>query len=956
MQAGDFRLGDVRIEPVEAPLDRAMFDLQITAHEAFSETGDPAGIAMTWTYATDLFDETTVVAIADRVVRILGAVAHDPATPVGDLDWLAPDEHSLLRALGLPSVRTQAGFATLPEWLDAQAVQSRDAAAVTDGTVSYTYAEFASRVNRLARHLVSLGIGPDASVAVAMERSIDAVIAVHAVIAAGGAYVPLDPGQPAERTSYVLDLADPVLVLSSGSPDAYGDRTVVDLGTVDPSGVSDAPIGDHERRAPLHADNAAYLISTSGSTGRPKGVTVSHASVVNQLSWLQEEFRTDGDDTVLLKTPLTFDASVWELFWPLHTGARLAVAAPDGHRDPDYLARALVEFEVTVAQFVPTVLDAVLDVADAPTPALRLVFTGGEALAGTTAQRARTLFGCDVHNLYGPTETTMQATHHPGSAVDDGLPVPIGTPVWNTGAWVLDTRLHPVPVGVVGELYLSGAQLARGYARRADITADRFVANPFDAPGTRLYRTDDLVRRNHRGELEFLGRNDFQVKLRGQRIELGEIESVLRASERVAAGAVVAWPDQLVGYVVPTGEPDVQQLRAAMGKSLPSYMVPSQFVVLESLPMTPNGKLDRKALPQPEIRTHEYRAPSSETEQAVAEAFSAILGLEGAGLDDDFFTLGGTSLVATRFVARIRDTLGVAVPLQWLFSHSTVEALSQRIDQGETTGPEFAMLQPIREQGGLPPLFCVHPIVGLSWCYTALVPHLDPSLPVYGLQTPLDDLPETLDDLAARYVEEIRRVQEHGPYRLLGWSLGGVIAQAMAVQLQAAGETVESLVMLDSFAGAGLDTGTGDAEETVPMADLLAGFGFETDDTGPGSTEPGSIEDLVRMVAELTGNTADATDKLVRKLAAAAEHNATLAGRHRPSLFDGDVLYFSAGEDGRGGATGWADAVSGRVHDRSVPVTHWRMTSPDALAVAGPVLRTVFASPSDDDRQGQFAR
>ncbi|MBM7459468.1 non-ribosomal peptide synthase/polyketide synthase [Rhodococcus coprophilus] len=951
MPAGEFRLGDVGIEPVDPPLDRAMFDLQITAHESFSETGEPSGISMTWTYATDLFDDATVVAIADRVVRILDAVVHAPATPVGDLDWLAPDEHSVLRALGLPTVRTHGGFGTLPERLDAQAERSPDAVAVTDGTVSYSYAEFASRVNRLARHLVSLGVGPDANVAVVMERSIDAVVAVHAVVAAGGAYVPLDPGQPAERTSYVLDTADPVLVLSSVHRDAYGDRTVVDLGVVDLSGVSDAPIGDHERRAPLRADNAAYVLFTSGSTGRPKGVTVSHAAVVNQLSWLQEEFLADGGDTVLLKTPLTFDASVWELFWPLHTGARLAVAAPDGHRDPEYLARALVDFEVTVAQFVPTVLDAVLDVAEAPASSLRLVFTGGEALSGTTAQRVRTRFGCDVHNLYGPTETAMQATHHPGSSVDGGTAVPIGTPVWNTGAWVLDTRLHPVPVGVVGELYLSGAQLARGYAGRAALTAGRFVANPFDAPGTRLYRTGDLVRRNRRGELEFVGRNDLQVKLRGQRIELGEIESVLRANGRVAAGAVVAWPDQLVGYVVPAGEPDVQQLRAEMGKSLPSYMVPSQFVVLEAMPTTPNGKLDRKALPQPEIRAHDFRAPSTDTENAVAEAFSSILGIGQVGLDDDFFALGGTSLVATRFVARIRDALGVAVPLQWLFSHSTVEALSLQIDRGDTPGPEFAVLQPLREQGDLTPLFCVHPIVGLSWCYTALVPHLDPSLPVYGLQTPLDDLPDSLEDLAARYVDEIRRVQGRGPYRLLGWSMGGVIAQEMAVQLQAAGDTVASLVMLDSFADTEFGTATGGIDEMVPMGDLLAGFGLETD-----GNEPGTVDDLVRVVADLTGNTVHDTDRLVRKLRAAAEHNAASAARHRPSRFDGDLLYFSAGEDGRGGATGWADAVSGQVRERSVPVTHWRMTSPEALAVVGPVLRTVFASPSDDDRQGQFAR
>ncbi|MGI9209435.1 MAG: amino acid adenylation domain-containing protein, partial [Rhodococcus sp. (in: high G+C Gram-positive bacteria)] len=460
------------------------------------------------------------------------------------------------------------------------------AVAVADEDTSYSYAEFASRVNSLARHLISLGVGPETNVAIAMERSIDAVIAVHAVVAAGGAYVPVDPGQPAERISYVFEIADPILVLSDSRHHLGADRTVFDIGTFDATGVPDGPISDAERRGPLRPDNTAYVLFTSGSTGRPKGVAVSHASAVNQLDWLQEEFGADAADTVLLKTPLTFDASVWELFWPLHSGARMVVAAPDGHRDPQYLARALVDFEVSVAQFVPVVLDAVLDVLEEPTPSLRLVFAGGEALSGATADRARKMLGCGVHNLYGPTETTMQATHRRSDPDSGGGRVPIGTPVRNTGALVLDTRLHPVPVGVVGELYLSGVQLARGYAGRAHLTADRFVANPFDGAGTRMYRTGDLVRWNAHRELEYVGRNDMQVKLRGQRIELGEIDSVLRAHEDVAAGVVVAWPEQLVGYVVPTGELDTQRLREALGRVLPSYMVPAQFVVLDALPTT----------------------------------------------------------------------------------------------------------------------------------------------------------------------------------------------------------------------------------------------------------------------------------------------------------------------------------------------------------------------------------
>ncbi|WP_407445612.1 non-ribosomal peptide synthase/polyketide synthase [Rhodococcus sp. (in: high G+C Gram-positive bacteria)] len=950
MQPADFRLGGVRIEPVEADLNQAMVDLQVTAHEAFSDSGTPDGIDLTWTYATDLFDSSTVAGFADRFVRTLTAAVRDPETPVGDLEWLAPRECAALHEMGLPAVCTDPGGATLPDRSAAQAAKTPHAVAVVDEDTSYSYAEFASRVNGLARHLISLGVGPETNVAIAMERSIDAVIAVHAVVAAGGAYVPVDPGQPAERISHVFEIADPILVLSDSRHDLGADRTVVDIGTFDASGVPDGPVSDAERRGPLRPDNTAYVLFTSGSTGRPKGVAVSHASAVNQLDWLQEEFGAEAADTILLKTPLTFDASVWELFWPLHSGARMVVAAPDGHRDPQYLARALVDFEVSVAQFVPVVLDAVLDVLEEPTPSLRLVFAGGEALSGATADRALRMLGCRVHNLYGPTETTMQATHRRSDPDSDGGRVPIGTPVRNTGALVLDTRLHPVPVGVVGELYLSGVQLARGYAGRAHLTADRFVANPFDGAGKRMYRTGDLVRWNANRELEYVGRNDMQVKLRGQRIELGEIDSVLRAHEGILAGVVVAWPEQLVGYVVPTGELDTQRLREAMGRVLPSYMVPAQFVVLDALPTTPNGKVDRKALQQPEVRAREFRRPSGGAERAVADAFSGVLGVAQVGADDDFFALGGTSLVATRLVAQLRDALGVAVPLQWLFSHSTVEALARKIAEGGGSGPEFGTLLPIRPEGDLPPVFCVHPIIGLSWCYTALAQEIDPSVPVYGLQTPLEDLPTSLDDLAALYVDEIRRIQPEGPYRLLGWSLGGVIAHAMAVQLQATGRTVETLVMLDSFADT--DTGTGASEEPeVPMSDMLAGFGIAGD-----GDAPADLAGVVRVVADLTGNTAEDTERLVRQLMEAARHNVVLAAGHRPARFDGDVLYFTAAEDEGHGAAGWADAVSGRIHDHSVPVTHWRMTSTEALAVLGPRLRTVFATPSDHDRQGEQAR
>ncbi len=400
---------------------------------------------------------------------------------------------------------------------------------------------------------------------------------------------------------------------------------------------------------------------------------------------MQSQFGIGASDSVFLKTPATFDASVWELLLPFMSGARMVVATADGHRDPVYLAGVLASGEVSVAQFVPSVLDAVLDELGDSTDALRLVFAGGEALSSATTERARRSLGAQVHNLYGPTEVTMQATHRVADEVA-GPRVSIGTAVWNTDAWVLDVRMQPVPVGVVGELYLSGAQLARGYAGRAQLTAERFVANPFGVAGERMYRTGDLVRWNRAGELEYVGRNDQQVKLRGQRVELGEIEAVLRGSEGVVAGAVAVWSDQLVGYVVPAGETDVSGLRAAMSRVLPGYMVPSHFVTLESLPFNASGKVDRKALPEPVFEAHEFRAPVTAAEHAVASVFAEVLGVERVGLDDDFFALGGNSLIATRIVARIGEALDTQVLVRALFEASTVAELAARAERVPVRG------------------------------------------------------------------------------------------------------------------------------------------------------------------------------------------------------------------------------------------------------------------------------
>ncbi|WP_324197356.1 non-ribosomal peptide synthase/polyketide synthase [Nocardia cyriacigeorgica] len=676
----------------------AKFDLHLTITETVDGDG-PAGLDAVFEYATDLFDAGTVATFADRLRLLLAAALADPQRPVGDLEVMSPAERALvLDTWNATAAEVPAGQ-TLVSLFEAQAARTPDAVAlvypgVPQRAATMNYADFAGRVNRLARLLVSIGVRPDSRVAVAMPRSLDQVVAMYAVITAGGAYVPVDPEHPAERIGHVLRTARPVCVLTrstDGLDLADGDEArrwaVLDVDQFDTSDYSDAPLTDADRLGTLTAAHTAYVLFTSGSTGRPKGVAVTHAAIVNRLVWMQSAYGLDASDVVLQKTPSTFDVSVWEFFWPLQIGARLVLAEPEGHRDPAYLAEVIDAEGVTVAHFVPSMLAAFVGSPAMAEPgrctSLRMVFASGEALPAGPAHRLRELTGARLHNLYGPTEAAVDVTCHEVTEADT-VSVPIGAPVFNTQVYVLDSRLHPVPPGVAGELYLAGAQLARGYIGRSDLTADRFVANPF-GPGERMYRTGDVVAWNRDGELEYLGRSDFQVKLRGQRIELGEIEAALDELAGVARSVVLlraaaATGEQLVGYLLAErdAEIDLAAVRAALAERLPSYMRPSAFVVLDEFPVNASGKLDRAALPAPVHEAAVFRAPSTDAEQLVAEAFAAVLGIERAGLDDDFFALGGNSLNATQVVARVATALDAELGVRELFDAPTVAAFAAR--------------------------------------------------------------------------------------------------------------------------------------------------------------------------------------------------------------------------------------------------------------------------------------
>ncbi|WP_238782857.1 amino acid adenylation domain-containing protein [Streptomyces monomycini] len=919
----------------------AKFDLLFRLAERNTPDGAPDGLEGGVEYSTDLFDRGTVEGLVTRFERLLDAVAADPGRRIRRLDVLPPAERELVltgwnaTARPLPAV-------TLPELFAAQVARTPDAVAVVGEGATLSYAELDAWADRLARSLAGRGAGPERVVAAVLPRSVELVVALLAVLKSGAAYLPVDPALPAERIRLLLDEACPVCVLDD-SDDVRNPRLAT-AGT-----ARTVPV----RLSPSHP---AYVLYTSGSTGAPKGVVVSHAGVVNRLLGIQEEFGLEPSDICLFKAPAAFDASVWELFWPLTTGARIVVAAPDGHRDPAYLAALIREHAVTTVHFVPSMLRAFLDEPDtARCTSLRRVQTGGEPLPAELRDRAATLLGATLNHLYGPTETTIHATtwscgRPPVTASDtaSARPVPIGRPVRNTRAYVLDAALGPVPPGATGELYLAGVQLARGYLGRPGLTAERFVACPFGEPGERMYRTGDLARWTAEGVLEFAGRADDQVKLRGFRVEPGEVEAVLARHDTVAAAAAVIRTDRpgeqrLVAYVVPApgAEPHPVDLRRHAAQHLPEFMVPATVLVLAALPLTTSGKLDRRALPEPGPLSVTARRPARTPEEEVfCGLFAEVLGLTGTGIDDDFFDLGGDSLAAIRLVRRIREAAGVELSVSDLFAAPTVSRLMDRLRLG-VRGDAFDVLLPLRGSGALPPLFCVHPAGGLSWAYAGLLRHLGPDRPVYGVQARglarSEAYPTAMDELVTDYVRQIRSVRPTGPYHLLGWSFGGLAAHAIAVRLQAEGEDVAFLALLDSYPR-DPEAAAPPVEERDVLTTLLdfAGHGEDVTDA-----ERLRVEDVMEILRRGGGPLADIEERRVAALADVFVNSAELASAHAPGRFDGDLLHFTATAgrpDEAPTAAVWEPFATGRVHRYAVDCTHHDMCRPEPLADIGRVV------------------
>ncbi|MEK8074076.1 non-ribosomal peptide synthetase [Rhodococcoides navarretei] len=892
--------------PYESKVTR--FDLALTITDA-------DGLDGSLRYATDLFDEHTARRFADEFVALLDAALADPSAAIGDL---APPRDAVL--YGPPDTPIR----TLGQLLDAAVTARPDAIALRWNGIDYTYREADAYANRLARVLLGYGVGPETVVAVALPRSAESVLCTWAVTRTGAAYLPVDPAYPAERIAHMISDSGAVL----GVTTSHARRALVaDVPWVeldDPTFLTEfepadeTPVAATELTGPVLESTAAYVIYTSGSTGRPKGVVVSHRGLANLAASRKELHRVQPSARFLHNTSPSFDMAVGEMISALSAAATLVISPPTVLGGAE-LAAFIRDEQITHALMTPSALST-LDPQGLD--CLEVLCVGGEACSAELV--AKWSRGRLMLNGYGPTEATDISTL---GEVRPGEPITLGRPLHGLRAMVLDARLRCVPIGVRGELYVAGPALARGYHRRSGLTATRFVADPLN-PESRMYRTGDLVRRTADGRLLYDGRSDQQVKIRGFRIEPGEIDAALTAHAGVELSVTLAVPgpageQALVSYI--TGSALPEDVRDHARRSLPAHMVPAAVTVIDEIPRTGTGKLDVAALPAPVFGTTAYRPATTAAEIAVVEAFEAVLESDGIGLDDNFFELGGSSLSAMRVIGELRAR-SYEIGMQSLLMDATVTAVAERISAGAADSEELAVLLPLREAGEGAPVFCIHPILGLSWCYTGLGNYVDN--PLYGLQTPTpDELPTTLSQLASRYVDEICRVASEGPVHLLGWSLGGVIAHEVAVQLVTSGRRVASLVLLDAHHG-----DSGDWADAIPVADLMSGLGL---DLAVPAGQVVSLDTAGELLDSVdTGGILDRAD--IERLIASAQHNHALLQQHRPGVYPGDVLFFAAGLDGGHGVGPWYPHIAGSTTVVSVRATHWQMCASSTLAAIGP--------------------
>ncbi|MGP3983817.1 amino acid adenylation domain-containing protein [Streptomyces sp. KR80] len=965
-----FGLPGIDVEPLADHDTTSRFDVGVTVIEAAD-----GRLEVVVEYSTELFERGRMERLVDHFRSVLEQGVGAPDVAMGELELVGGVERRrvLEEWNPVPVVRSEDGL-LLHEVVERQVGVAPSAVAMRFEGVELSYGELDASANRLAQLLcVDFGVGPGAVVGVLLDRSLDLPVAQLGVLKAGGAWLPLDPQHPVERHARCLgDARVPVVVTTRA------------LAELLPGSVARVCVDDPQVQARLAQlpearpvggavpDDLAYVIFTSGSTGVPKGVMVSHRAAVNFVVNARELFRIGPGDRLLQFANPAFDVSVFDFYGALGSGAAVVGAPRERLLDPDGLQGLLAEERVTVADVPPAVL-RLLD--PEPLTDLRALFVGLEAFPAELVNR----WGGErreFHNGYGPTEATVACVDYRCPPEGLSSAPPIGRAMANHRAYVLDAKLRLVPVGVPGELFIAGTGLARGYLHQPALTAERFPPDPFSDAGGRMYRTGDVVRWREDGNLEFLGRADRQVKIRGLRIELGEVENAMTESTGVRQAVVtVHHPGtpqaRLIGYAVPDapGAVDAGRVRTELTERLPLHMVPSQVLVLDALPLTPNGKLDHAKLPEPATaQARSYTPPETATERELAKIWHGLLDapLDTIGVYDGFFDLGGNSLQATRLISRIRDTFHITLPPRALFVHSVLRDLAARIDEAMraaeargTTGrtatgrsrrspadDEPSPLVPLRATGTRPPLFLVHAVGGTVVPYVPLARLLDPEIPVYGLEHPglagaraVGGLAEAADS----YLAAVREARPTGPYYLAGWSLGGSVALEMAARLRAAGEEVAMVALLDT----GVPP---QAAEPPGQAELLAAFAHDL--AGLEGTEPPAVDvarlrrlpqaqqvDAVLPVLEQAGLIPAGVRDEVRTRIEVFTTNARAYHVHRPMPYDGRVTLLSAAAAPDDQADWWRTFATGGLDHHVVPGTHHTMLRPPHLPALARTLQ-----------------
>jgi len=884
-------------------------------------------------YSTDLFDAATVRRLLSHFQTALAAAVADPDRRISALPILTEAERQ--QALGQEGA-TRVEYpkdACLHQLFEAQVRRAPDRTAVEYEGARLTYDQLNRRANKLAHYLRRLGVGPDSLVGVSVERSLEMIVGIMAILKAGGAYVPIDPTYPNQRTAFILeDTQTPVLLtqerLRDGLP-GHGARFIC----LDTDWPDFADEREDNPASGVTADNLAYVIYTSGSTGRPKGALITHANVVRLFEATQGWFDFNETDVWTLFHSYAFDFSVWEIWGALRYGGKLLIVPYRVSRSPEAFYELLSAEGVTALNQTPTAFTQLIRAEGAlgvRELALRYVFFGGEALE---AHNLRPWFERHTDqtpkliNMYGITETTVHVTYRPITKedLDQAQGSLIGGPIPDLQLYILDQYLQPAPLGVAGEILVGGHGLARGYLNQAGLTAERFIPNPFSVePGARLYKSGDLGRRLANGDTEYLGRIDHQVKVRGYRIEPGEIEAALIQHAAVRETAVVAKTDgagdkRLVAYLaMEEVETTNAELRSFLAERLPEYMTPSAFVKLDALPLTPSGKVDRRALSERELapaqRENNYVAPRTMLELKLTYIWDELLDVRPIGVKEDFFALGGHSLLAVRLIARVQQELGVDLPLTALFQASTIERLASLLQEQEALTP-WAPLVALQPHGAKPPFFCVHPVGGNVFCYADLARHLGQDQPFYGIQAVgLDGRRSphtTIEAMATEYIEVIREAQPTGPYYLGGWSMGGVVAFELAQQLKARGEEVALLALLDSSTPVLNDDPSAD-DDDADVEGFEQGVARVLHEMGMGDVSP-------REVAPVQ----------YERLFQVYKANMRASRRYAPKPYPGRVSLFRADarsvEDNEALAAGWSDLAAGGVEVFEAPGNHYTM-------------------------------